>query len=74
MRPQTPDNHPNNTVPKMPPMHRIEATHDASSIVKGPDASGGSSDDCRLTNAEDGQPHMVPYPMEIMLMHTVAAY
>lgn len=65
LRPTRSDIQPNSTDPHSPPMPISEHTHDSCSALRAPPANGVSCSDLRTSTADDGQPAVVPYEIEI---------
>lgn len=64
-RPQRSVMYPKNILPKKPPIHIIEATHENSSTVNGPLPNCGVSLDFSMAPAADDHPHVEPYDIAI---------
>lgn len=71
-RPAQSDSQPNSTEPTSPPMPISAPIHDSCSSLSAPPASGVSCSDFSTRKADDGQPAVVPYEIDIRFTQTVA--
>lgn len=65
LRPTRSDSQPNSIEPTRPPQPISEPTHDSCSTLSAPEASGVSCSDSRMRKADDGQPAVAPYEIEM---------